>query len=543
MRANSRALLLLLLLFSLSFAAYRWSAQTGGPITAAPLVHSESGSVIAGSQDGWIYSFSQQDGRLLWKYEVGGPVYAKPVLFAGSVAVAGGDTVATLDARTGTEGWRADVGRVDGLAASSDTLFVTTGQGVFALGLSGERKWHVGYNATHTAPGIGGGLLLVGRGDEVIALDAESGEQKWKTKLGGFVSESSPAYFENRVFVGANDGNLYVLLAGDGSVRQRFRADGWVQTTPAFSGGIVVIGSSAGTVYGISIVAGEESWKHRLPEAAKGTVAMLDLGTRTIALVPSMDGKLYGFDAEEGKLLWAFPSAGAAGSPASSRSEIYFGSHDSSLYSITPSPFCTILSPQDSTLVNEAEVIIRGLAFSSSGLANLQVRVNGGPWQALEPSSEWEYELDPTQYEEGRILVECRSSDTAMAEAGRFSSVALVRSQSAPLPELWAEVPQEIEAGKPFFVNVTSQDGRPLSGVTVLAGGQSFSGSGSVEAKIGQPGWAKIAVNRKGYAPKDIDVNVRGSDSSLLILAGALAIFALAILLILRMRKRPPQPI
>jgi len=546
-----RFLALLLLACSLSFAAYRWSVQVGGPISAPPLVLGNS--VFAASYDGKIYSFSALDGKNKREYDFGQPIHSRLVPFSGMVAAAGGNSVALFDPSAMRPVWESQVsGRVDGIAASQDSLFVSTSTGVYSLGPDGQQRWKAEFNATHTAPALGGGLLLVGRGDEVVALSPEGGGQAWRQKLGSPVWDSSPAYFENRVFAGASDGKLYMLSASDGKLLQLsyadgregwpFQADGWVATTPAFKGGLVIFGTSSGWVYSVSVASGSKTWSYKMPEGAFGSVLTQDVGSRSVALVPSMDGKLYAFDVNpsstQGELLWSFSTAGGAGSPTASGQSIYFGSRDSHLYSITASPFCSITSPQDGMLVNEAEITVQGKAYSATGLSSLQIRINGGEWQDISPSQDWEYELDPSNYPMGKIQVECRSTDAAGQERDRYSSIALVRSAEAPLPEIEVALPQEIEARKPFFANVTRIGGKPLSDVYISVSGKSFSGSGSVEVTIPNAGRGTMTVSRKGYATKIIPIFARGSDLTLYAFVAVVILAAIATLFFLRFRRR-----
>jgi outer membrane protein assembly factor BamB len=537
------SLLLLLILFSVSFAAYRWSVQTGGPISGQPLIDGDS--VLVGSYDGKIYSFSALEGRKRWEYDFGSPISARLVPFNGMVAVAGGNSVMLFDQAQKQSSWIQQIaGRVNGLAASSDSLFVSTSTGIYSFGVDGQLRWKTDYNATHTAPTLGGGMLLVGRGDEVIAISPQGGGQLWKQKLGGNVWESAPTYFENRIFAGASDGKLYMLSVSDGEVLWTFQTDGWVTTTPAFYGGLVIIGASSGSVYGISIASGSQTWKYELPEGTFGSVKTIDQGSRSIALVPSMDGKLYAFDSDppgsQGSLLWSFATASGAGSPAVSGTNIYFGSRDSHLYALTSSPFCSINSPQDGSLVNEAEIIVRGKAYSTTALDSLQIRINEGAWSDIPIAADWEYELNPSDFAEGKIQIECRASDSLGQEQGRFSTIALVRSSDAPKPEIEVAIPERIEAGKQFEINVTGLEGRPLSDVYVTAGGKSFSGNeaGAVQITIQNSGRGTMAVNRKGYAPKYVDTFAHGSDFTPFLFIAVIAIAAGATLFFLRFRGK-----
>lgn len=69
---------------------------------------------------------------------------------------------------------------------------------------------------TAGAVGVGGGLVLVGTLDaEVIALDAETGAEKWRNLVSSEVI-APPVYAEGKVLVRTNDGKLFALDAETG---------------------------------------------------------------------------------------------------------------------------------------------------------------------------------------------------------------------------------------------------------------------------------------------------------------------------------------
>jgi outer membrane protein assembly factor BamB len=73
-----------------------------------------------------------------------------------------------------------------------------------------------------TAPVLADGLVVVGRGHEhaVVAYDAATGTQHWRTVLGGRI-DAPPALWRGHAYVGCRDGWVYALSLQDGSVRWR----------------------------------------------------------------------------------------------------------------------------------------------------------------------------------------------------------------------------------------------------------------------------------------------------------------------------------
>jgi outer membrane protein assembly factor BamB len=67
-----------------------------------------------------------------------------------------------------------------------------------------------------SSPAVAAGVVYFGSGDNhVYALDAQSGELKWKFKTGDVV-HASPAVSGGVVYIGSWDRNLYALDAKTG---------------------------------------------------------------------------------------------------------------------------------------------------------------------------------------------------------------------------------------------------------------------------------------------------------------------------------------
>ncbi|MCX7591348.1 MAG: PQQ-like beta-propeller repeat protein, partial [Kiritimatiellae bacterium] len=72
---------------------------------------------------------------------------------------------------------------------------------------------------THYEPVVVGRNLFLGspRSDWVVALDTETGEERWRTYLDGPV-RFAPTAWRDRLFVACDDGYLYCLSVRDGAV-------------------------------------------------------------------------------------------------------------------------------------------------------------------------------------------------------------------------------------------------------------------------------------------------------------------------------------
>ncbi|MEK6985036.1 MAG: PQQ-binding-like beta-propeller repeat protein [Candidatus Thermoplasmatota archaeon] len=102
---------------------------------------------------------------------------------------------------------------------------------------------------------------------------------------------SSPASDGTRIYVGANNGNLYAINAGTGAKVWEFVTGGAVYSSPAVSNGIVVAGSDDGNVYWLNATDGLKLKQFSMGSAVKASPA-LD-GKR--AFLSSFEGSVYMF--------------------------------------------------------------------------------------------------------------------------------------------------------------------------------------------------------------------------------------------------------
>ncbi len=77
----------------------------------------------------------------------------------------------------------------------------------------------------------------------------------------------------------------------------QFEADGPLRSSPVVSGGIVVISSQKGTIYGLSLADGKQAWKYRADDGIIASPAIAD-GSLYVA---SMRGTLYCLTVVDGK--------------------------------------------------------------------------------------------------------------------------------------------------------------------------------------------------------------------------------------------------
>src|SRR3989338_40805 len=144
-----------------------------------------------------------------------------PIIDDGRVFIAPEDIFA-LDLKTGKKVWTyAEEGRgffPRGLAAGNGKIFISV---------------NAGDNLRNLPPGY------------VYALDESTGNFLWKYQTQRGVSHSLPLFADNKVFVGDDSGNIYVLNADNGNLiwKKYLENAEVIHSSPAYSNGVIFVGT------------------------------------------------------------------------------------------------------------------------------------------------------------------------------------------------------------------------------------------------------------------------------------------------------------
>jgi len=305
--------------------AVRWSRDMGSPIASSPAVGTRR--VFFGTRDGRFHALDAATGELRWRFATGpdfpwpwghesGDVYtSSPVHVNGTVIFGAGNTrVYALDARTARERWNAPTG-----------------------------------GRVRSSPAVDRGRVYVGSADgRVYAFDLATGALRWRYDTEGARLESrnfgydrrtvqsSPAVSGGAVYVGARDGFLYAIDASTGQLRWRFdHKISWVNTSPAVHDGVVYAGSSDGQfVQAVHAATGEEIWR-----AKSGVTWSSPAVAGDVVYAGDGAGRVNAFDRRTGQPLWTFRTGSTVyASPVPAGDLVLVGSTDGSLYALRVGP-------------------------------------------------------------------------------------------------------------------------------------------------------------------------------------------------------------
>jgi outer membrane protein assembly factor BamB len=210
-----------------------------------------------------------------------------------------------------------------------ETVFVATKAGsLIALRLNdGSEKWraHVGEYVARTTPAITPTTVFVAAGYTLVAVDAESGLERWSVPL-RFAGSSSPVVEGDVVYVATQEGHVSAFASDTGEEIWHYRNDNLLFGSPAVGENVVVIADEAGEVSGLDAGTGRELWHETLAGEVFATPAI----DRGVTFVATNEPSLVALDLRSGTRLWQ-RGVGGESSPAADDGVVYLGGNDQAL--------------------------------------------------------------------------------------------------------------------------------------------------------------------------------------------------------------------
>jgi outer membrane protein assembly factor BamB len=219
----------------------------------------------------------------------------------------------------------------------------SSGPNVFAIdGRTGKPLWSFPTQGSIAIPPTVGQSQVfvasdVGNTHFMRAIDAKTGQLIWK-----YTRDQPPecmcsyqSTLTGGLLFAQTDGHSLYAFAPSGSVPSQrlwsFDGDGSLLTKPIAADGVVVVGSTDRTLYGLDAKTGKTLWTGTTgyaftadPVIAGGVVVIGDQG-----------GNIDGFDVKTGKSLWSFGASGAIDDAAVTEGRIaYVVSEDHNLYAL-----------------------------------------------------------------------------------------------------------------------------------------------------------------------------------------------------------------
>ena len=285
------------------------SSFVGGFFYGAPAV--SDGLLYVAYRNGKVYAVDAASGVQEWSYDLrsavaGGLAVNNDTVFVGS----SNGKLSALDAGNGSLKW--EFSSENEVWATpqviDDTVyFGSLDHSIYALNASdGTKRWafKTGGGIAST-PVVVDGVVYIGSFDKKFyAIDADTGTQKWVFQGAGNWFWSNAVYDNGTIYAGSLDYNVYALDAGNGTLAwpQPFKASDQVRSSPVIAGGVLVVASEDGKIYGLYPKTGEKKWEFD----GVGTKVLSNLcAAGGTVYINSQNNKLYALDGETGQEVWA----------------------------------------------------------------------------------------------------------------------------------------------------------------------------------------------------------------------------------------------
>lgn len=287
-------------LYSLDRAtgAVRWVYKET-PVSTSPVI--ADGMIYFGDEFGVLYAAEKRTGSVSWRFQTGktwsgmniSPILSLSVsgnlILASTVA---GDVYA-LNMTSRKEKWKFKARRaVFSFAATADTVYGASEDGnLYAVSSrKGKEKWRFAAKALYSSPSIAGGKVLFRTANNVVAVDAGSGQMEWIFPATSR-SRSSIAVAHDSAYFGDEDGNFYAVDARSGGQKWRFKAGAGISGSPATGSGIVYFGGGDKRLYVLDAETGEMLWM----QETEGVIESSPAVTGDLVIAGDSEGTISAF--------------------------------------------------------------------------------------------------------------------------------------------------------------------------------------------------------------------------------------------------------
>jgi outer membrane protein assembly factor BamB len=235
--------------------------------------------------------------------------------------------------------WSAKVGNIKGdLLFYNDTVISVTSPGsITAMKRDGAQLWKIslgtGIDAT---PALSESrMYLVGKNENLYAIEASSGSISWSAKTGGTLAfGAAPRVAEGNVIVALSNGKVRAF-SKDGKDIWTADIGAGIYSTPAFDSGMIYVGADDQMIHAIAIKNGDQKWKGKLDGRVVSSSPVI---FQNKVIVGTFKGSVIALSTAKGKQDWAFKTGGSIlSAPVIKDGKLYIGSKDQKVYALDPS--------------------------------------------------------------------------------------------------------------------------------------------------------------------------------------------------------------
>lgn len=253
-------------------------------------------------------SFSEldADGKEVSTQKVADPITSPMTVVSGRAYYGSGKSVVAIEFPEGTPIWssKTDLPVETSVAVSGSLIIAAAGELLALDDETGAQKWsYAGEGKFTGAPAIKGRSAFVASSKGfVYDIDVDTGQPRWSLETTSVFEGVPVSVADDMLVVPGRAGIVWGIFAASGRERWRFPTRGVIGVGAAIHAGRAWIGTEAGDVSSLDIKTGQEVWRMTdlpavvsAPEWAGGLI-----------YVGCDDGKLVALDAADGAHKWSF---------------------------------------------------------------------------------------------------------------------------------------------------------------------------------------------------------------------------------------------
>jgi eukaryotic-like serine/threonine-protein kinase len=165
--------------------------------------------------------------------------------------------------------------------------------------------------------------------NNLYAINAANGEFLWKYPTDGSIA-GRPAIYEGNLFIGSEDNSLHVVSTRTGKVVWTYQTGGRIFSSPRVADGHVFVGSDDHSLHAVNINTGRAVWKFECAAEVRSSAFVIN--EKVYIGCESGDFYCIGF---RGDMKWRFKAKrNITSSPLVQESVVYFTSVDGMLYAL-----------------------------------------------------------------------------------------------------------------------------------------------------------------------------------------------------------------
>lgn len=204
-------------------------------------------------------------------------------------------------------------------------------------------------------------LLSSGGSDDSPAQRLSAADARWSATTGGPIL-STPAVSGGTLIVGSDEGSVLAYDAAKGQQQWRVSTGGEVRSSPAVAGGNAYVGSFDGNVYSLRASDGRQRWA-----APTGYEVFSSPAVSGDTVVVGARG-VVAFDPDSGAQRWSFDTGGPVNSsPAIADGVVYVGADDGSVYALELGSGRKVWRQRIGGPVNSSPTVFDGVVYVGSG--------------------------------------------------------------------------------------------------------------------------------------------------------------------------------